>query len=250
MANTWTGTLATLSFYRRVFMSTSSTLTSTSTTASSTTTSSSTAGTTNIVRINDFTNPQMYMIQKTIPQAIALQRNKDRVCPPEVINFLFELIHFNENSKNRFSDAFYRSSLIDALGNTLTNIGLTSTTTNIDLLLNHSLDTNTKRIFDEILLQLNFDKIIPTYGFSVTCSCLRVLHKLNVISGIPIDINVFYEYATYGIFDRVRLTACEILVEQIESKISRESKSDIRGENFSSSNESRCIRLHTQSYSA
>ncbi len=219
MANTWTGTLATLSFFRRVFMSTNSTLSSTNTAASSTNTSSVTASSTNIVRINDFLNSQMYMLQKTLPQAIALQRNKDRVCPSEVINFLFELIHYNENSKNRFSDAFYRSSLINALGNTLTNIGLTSTTTNIDILLNHTLDNNTKRIFDEILLQLNFDKIIPSYGFCVTCSCLRVLHKLNIISGIPIDINVFYEYAVYGMFDRVRLTACEILVEQIESRI-------------------------------
>ncbi|CAF4102527.1 unnamed protein product, partial [Rotaria magnacalcarata] len=144
------------------------------------------------------------------------------VCPPEVINFLFELIHYNENSKNRFSDAFYRSSLIDALGNTLTNVGLTSTTTNVDLLLNHTLDNNTKRIFDEILLQLNFDKIIPSYGFCVTCSCLKVLHKLYIISGIPIDINVFYEYATYGMFDRVRLTACEILVEQIETRMNQD----------------------------
>ncbi len=219
MANTWTGTLATLSFFRRVFMSTNSTLSSTNTAASSITTSSVTASSTNIVRINDFSNSQMYMLQKTLPQAIALQRNKDRVCPSEVINFLFELIHYNENSKNRFSDAFYRSSLIDSLANTLTNIGLTSTTTNVDLILNHTLDNNTKRIFDEILLQLNFDKIIPSYGFCVTCSCLKALHKLNIISGIPIDINVFYEYATYGMFDRVRLVACEILVEQIESRI-------------------------------
>jgi transcription initiation factor TFIID subunit 2 len=158
------------------------------------------------------------MIQKTIPQAMALQRNKDRVCSPEVINFLFELIHFNENSKNRFSDANYRSSLIDSLGNTLTNIGLTSATTNVDHLLNHALDTNTKRIFDEILLQLNFDKVISSYGFCVTCSCLRVLHKLSIINGIPVDVNVFYEYAAYGMFDRVRLTACEILVEQLEGK--------------------------------
>ncbi|CAF3187412.1 unnamed protein product [Rotaria socialis] len=222
MANTWTGTLATLSFFRRVFMSTNSTLTTTNVTTSSTNNLSLTAPSANIVRINDFSNPQMYMIQKTIPQAIAFQRNKDRVCPPEVINFLFELIHYNENSKNRFSDAFYRSSLIDALGNTLTNVGLTSTTTNVDLLLNHTLDNNTKRIFDEILLQLNFDKIIPSYGFCVTCSCLKVLHKLYIISGIPIDINVFYEYATYGMFDRVRLTACEILVEQIETRMNQD----------------------------
>lgn len=158
------------------------------------------------------------MIQKAIPQSMALQRNKDRVCPQEVINFLFDLIHYNENSKNRFSDAFYRASLIDALGNTLTNIGLTSTTTNVDPFFNHTLDPNTKRIFDEILLQLNFDKIISSYGFCVTSSCLQVLHKLNTINGIPVDINVFYAYAAYGMFDRVRLTACEILVEQLEGK--------------------------------
>ena len=219
MANSWTGTLPTLSFFRRVFMSANSSLTSTNTTASSSTTTSLTSTTTNIVRINDFSNSQMYMIQKSLPQALALQRNKDRICPVEVINFLFELIHFNENSKNRFSDAFYRSSLIDSLGNTLTNISLTSTTTtNVDLLLNHTLDNNTKRIFEEILFQINFDKIISSYGFCVTCSCLKVLHKLNTISGIPIDIDVFYEYAAYGMFDKVRLVACEILVEQIKSK--------------------------------
>lgn len=247
MANTWTGTLATLSFYRRVFMSTSSSSSSTNTTASSTTTSSSTAPTANIVRLNDFSNSQMYMIQKTIPQAIALQRNKDRVCPPEVINFLFELIHFNENSKNRFSDAFYRSSLIESLGNTLASIGLTNTTTtNVDLLLNHTLDNNTKRIFDEILLQLNFDKIIPSYGFCVTCSCLRVLHKLNVVSGIPIDINVFYEYAIHGMFDRVRLTACEILVELIESNIIS-TKRIFELILLFSTNESRCIEVDIRS---
>ena len=100
MVNTWTSTLATLSFFRRVFMAANSTLSSTNATTSSTNPSSTTA--THIVRINDFSNSQMYMIQKSLPQAIALQRNKDRVCPPDVINFLFELIHFNENSKNRF----------------------------------------------------------------------------------------------------------------------------------------------------
>ena len=221
MANTWTGPPATLSFFRRVFMSTTPASSSSSGNhaASSSVTSSSAATLTSIVRMNDFSNSQMYMIQKTIPQAMALQRNKDRVCSPEVISFLFELLHYNENSKNRFSDAFYRSSLIDSLGNTLTNIGLTSATSNVDLLLNHTLDNNTKRILDEILLQLNFDKIISSYGFCVTCSSLRVLHKLNVISGIPIDINVFYEYAAYGMFDRVRLVACEIIVEQLQGKL-------------------------------
>lgn len=221
MANTWNGPPPTLSFFRRVFMTTSSSSSSNTTAASSTTSSSATATPTSIVRMNDFSNCQMYMIQKAIPQSMALQRNKDRVCPPEVVNFIFELIHFNENSKNRFSDAFYRASLIDALGNSLTNIGLTSTTASVDLLLSHALDNNTKRILDEILLQLNFDKIISSYGFCVTCSCLRVLHKLNTVNGIPIDINVFYEYAAYGMFDRVRLTACEILVEQLEGKFAR-----------------------------
>ena len=73
---------------------------------------------------------------------------------------------------------------------------------------------------------------------------LRVLHKLNVISGIPIDINVFYEYAVYGMFDRVRLTACEILVEQIESK--NDGKLMDNRLVFFSSNETGCIRLYVQ----
>jgi transcription initiation factor TFIID subunit 2 len=219
MGNTRTGHTAMLSFFRRVFKSTSSTSSSSHATTSSTGISSAETVQTSIVRMNDFSNCQMYMIQKTIPQAIALQRNKDRICAPDVLDFLFELIHYNENCENRFTDAFYRSALIDSLGNTLTNIGLTSAINNADLSFNHTLDDNTKRILVEILLQLNFDKIISSYGFCVTCSCLRVLHKLNTINGVPIDINVFYEYASYGMFDRVRLVACEILVEQLEGKL-------------------------------
>nr|CAD7452252.1 unnamed protein product [Timema tahoe] len=87
-----------------------------------------------IVRQNNFTNLQHYFLQKasttlcvfavflTIPVAMAGLRNVHGICPPDVIRFLLDLFKYNDNSKNRFSDNYYRAALIDALGATVTPV--------------------------------------------------------------------------------------------------------------------------------
>lgn len=49
-------------------------------------------------------------------------RNAHGLCPPEVIRFLLDLFKYNDNSKNRFSDNYYRAALIDALSATVTPV--------------------------------------------------------------------------------------------------------------------------------
>lgn len=49
-------------------------------------------------------------------------RNSHGICPPEVIRFLLDLFKYNDNSKNRFSDNYYRAALIEALGATVTPV--------------------------------------------------------------------------------------------------------------------------------
>ena len=41
-------------------------------------------------------------------------------CPQEVLNFLLDLFKYNDNSKNQFSDNYYRAALVDALGASVT----------------------------------------------------------------------------------------------------------------------------------
>lgn len=65
---------------------------------------------------NDFSNLQIYFLQKTIPVAMAGLRTAHEICPAEVIRFLLDLFKYNDNSKNRFSDVYYRAALVEALG--------------------------------------------------------------------------------------------------------------------------------------
>ena len=55
---------------------------------------------------------------QTIPVAMAQLRNALGVCPAEVLRFLLDLFKYNDNTKNRLSDCWYRAALIEALGNT------------------------------------------------------------------------------------------------------------------------------------
>jgi transcription initiation factor TFIID subunit 2 len=49
-------------------------------------------------------------------------RNSHGICPPEILKFILDLFKYNDNSKNRYSDNYYRASLIDALGATITPV--------------------------------------------------------------------------------------------------------------------------------
>jgi len=49
-------------------------------------------------------------------------RNSHGICPPEILKFILDLIKYNDNSKNRYSDNYYRASLIEALGATITPV--------------------------------------------------------------------------------------------------------------------------------
>jgi transcription initiation factor TFIID subunit 2 len=55
-------------------------------------------------------------LQKEIPIAMAGLRNSHNICPPEVLKFLLDLFKYNDNSKNTFSDNYYRGAMVDALG--------------------------------------------------------------------------------------------------------------------------------------
>jgi transcription initiation factor TFIID subunit 2 len=53
-------------------------------------------------------------------QAMAYLRDVHQVCIPDVMRFLLDLFKYNDNSKNKYCDNYYRATLIDALSHTVT----------------------------------------------------------------------------------------------------------------------------------
>ena len=189
MAHSYSGPLPLISTFKKFFSSTSNP---------------------NLVTNNNFSDIQNYFLEKNLPIAMGNLRTTHNTCPNEVLRFLLDLSKFNENSKNSYSDAYYRASLVDALTNTispsiaaLTNDGPKSANLSPEM---HS-------VIEEIVLRLNLEKLVPTYRYVVTASCLKAIRKLQRLGHCPEDAEIFKSYCTENIFDDLRAVAFEILVE-------------------------------------
>ncbi|XP_054290180.1 transcription initiation factor TFIID subunit 2-like [Macrosteles quadrilineatus] len=190
MVSTWAGPPAMLAIFRKLYGSFSCP---------------------HIIKQNNFQNLQHYYLQKTIPVAMAGLRNSHGICPQEVIRFLLDLFKYNDNSKNRFSDNYYRAALIEALGASVTPvISVVQQGTEITA---ESLSADTKLVLEEITRNLNLEKLLPCYKLTVTQACLRAIRKLQKFGHLPSIPTLFRTYAAYGQFVDVRLTALEMLVD-------------------------------------
>ncbi|XP_030839037.1 transcription initiation factor TFIID subunit 2 [Strongylocentrotus purpuratus] len=167
-----------------------------------------------IVRRNNFMDFRAYLIQKAVPQAIGLIRNIHTMCPRESLAFLVDLIKYNDNAKNKFSDCYYRAGLIDALSNTITP-AVSMVNTSVE-----NLSPETKMVLEEVTRCLNLEKLLPCYQHTVTISCLRNIRLLQKNSHLPSEPTLFQAYAQYGNFTKVRLAALEALVDYVKVEAS------------------------------
>ncbi|KAJ8680194.1 hypothetical protein QAD02_015981 [Eretmocerus hayati] len=189
MAATWAGPPAMLAIFRKLFGS---------------------ASCRRIIKQNNFTNFQHYFLQKTIPIAMAGLRNKHGICPPDVLSFLQDLFKYNDNSKNKYSDNYYRAALIEALGATVTPVISIQHGTVITA---DSLTYETKLILEEVTRHLNLEKLLPCYKYTVSVACLKVIRILQKFGHLPNTPLLFREYAAYGQFIDVRIAALTALVD-------------------------------------
>ncbi|XP_049513060.1 LOW QUALITY PROTEIN: transcription initiation factor TFIID subunit 2-like [Dermacentor silvarum] len=191
MVSTWAGPPAMMTIFRKMFGSHSCP---------------------HIIRQNNFSNFQHYFLQKAIPVAMAGLRTIHGICPPEVMKFLFDLFKYNENSKNKFSDNYYRTALIEALGETVTPVVSVLAHAGQPITV-ESLSADTKLILEEITRCLNLEKLLPCYKYTITVGCLKAIRKLQKMGHLPNISALFREYAQYGLFLDVRLAALEALVD-------------------------------------
>lgn len=167
-----------------------------------------------IVKQNNFDNFQHYFLQKTIPLAMSGLRTAHGICPPEIMRFLLDLFKYNDNIKNHYSDVYYRSALIEALGTSITPvIAVIQQGTKIT---SENLTADAKLVLEEVTRILNLEKHLPSYKYMASVACLKVIRKLQKCGHLPPSSKIYRSYAQYGQYLDVRLAALECLVDYLK----------------------------------
>ncbi|KAF2325520.1 hypothetical protein GH714_029810 [Hevea brasiliensis] len=65
---------------------------------------------------NDFHDFPEYFVLEAIPQAVATVRAADKKSPREAIEFVLQLLKYNDNTGNPYSDVFWLAALVQSVG--------------------------------------------------------------------------------------------------------------------------------------
>lgn len=169
-----------------------------------------------IVQMNNFRNLKLYFLQKAMIVAMAGLRTDHGICPQEILHFLLDLFKYNDNSKNQYSDSFFRASLIDALSQTVTPVAITPIFNSGSI--STILSQDTKNILEEIIRFFNIDKLLPSYKYVVTVSCLKAFRHLQKMGHLPSTTQIFRRHTVNHCFIDVRKTAIKILIDIVKTE--------------------------------
>ncbi|CAA0837832.1 Transcription initiation factor TFIID subunit 2 [Striga hermonthica] len=152
-------------------------------------------------RPNDFHDFQEYFVLEAIPHAVSMVRSSDKKSPREGVEFILQLLKYNDNSGNAYSDVFWVAALVQSVGEL--EFGQQSITYLPSLL---------KRL--DRLLQ--FDRLMPSHNGILTISCIQSLTQmaLKLSEFIPLDrvIVLIKPYRTSKTW-RIRVAASRALLE-------------------------------------
>lgn len=143
---------------------------------------------------NNFRALSEYFVLKAMITAMSLVRDDHGECPREIRKFLMSILLFNDNVRNEFSDNYYVSTLIEAIGTSYMPPSIaapakddtdTSTTTAAQPARTWTLEMRAKDPgFLEALAEVNrflfLETQTPTYHNVVAKSCLQVFLKWAV----------------------------------------------------------------------
>lgn len=68
-----------------------------------------------------------------------------------------------------------------------------------------SLSIDTKAILEEVTRNLNLEKLLPCYKYTVSVACLKVIRILQKFGHLPSNPHIFRAYAAYGQFIGINL---------------------------------------------
>ncbi|KAL8244208.1 hypothetical protein R6Q59_010466 [Mikania micrantha] len=151
---------------------------------------------------NDFHDIAEYFVLEAIPHAVALVRSSDKKSPREAVEFILQLLKYNENNGNPYSDVFWLAALVQSIGELefgqQTVAFLSSLVKRIDRL-------------------LQFDRLMPSYKGILTLSCIRTLTQiaLKLSEFIPLDriVDLIKPFSSSKTQWQVRIEACRALLD-------------------------------------
>ncbi|XP_058227206.1 transcription initiation factor TFIID subunit 2 isoform X2 [Rhododendron vialii] len=151
---------------------------------------------------NDFHDFPEYFVLEAIPNAIAMIRSADQKSPREAVEFVLQLLKYNDNNGNPYSDVFWVGALVESIGEL--EFGPQSIPYLSSLL---------KRI--DRLLQ--FDRLIPSYNGILMISCIRTLTQvaLKLSEFVPLDrmIELIKPFRDSKTMWKVRIEASKALID-------------------------------------
>jgi transcription initiation factor TFIID subunit 2 len=164
-----------------------------------------------MTRSNDFSDRSMYLIQCAIPRAIAKIKGEDGRAPIEAKRFLLDIIRYNDNRGNDYSDDYYISTLMLCLADCLT-----TSKSSVDPSMTFEQEEQefefTKKAIEELTRHQRLDEWIPTYQNIYTTTALDCTQRLTVNRVTPFKPSEFLQYAQLGNADNVRLKAWDCLI--------------------------------------
>jgi transcription initiation factor TFIID subunit 2 len=167
-----------------------------------------------MTRSNDFSDRALYLIQCAIPKAIAKIKGSDGKAPMEVKTFLLDLMRYNDNRGNDYSDDHYIATLMRCLTESITNSKPYSMSMDptLNLLAEAEEHEFSKKAIDELERHLRLDEWIPTYQNIYTTTVLDCEVRLIKNRVNPLKVSDFLQYTQIGNAENVRLKAWECLV--------------------------------------
>jgi len=168
--------------------------------------------------LNDFHDKGLYAVQCALPAAIARTRHAGGRCSGHARNFILELLLFNNNSENEYSDQFYIAKLLEALTTSLIPDKVDEGKVLVSTLKDYDeADAEFKnfiqRAIEEIDKYRRMDEWFLSYQNIWTTTALNCKMRLMKERIIPVAPLEFVQYLQDDNLDLVRIKAFECLVE-------------------------------------
>nr|XP_043639967.1 transcription initiation factor TFIID subunit 2 isoform X1 [Erigeron canadensis] len=151
---------------------------------------------------NNFHDFAEYFVLEAIPHAVALVRTADKKSPREAVEFILQLLKYNENNGNRYSDVFWLAALVQSVG---------------ELEFGQQSISFLSSLVKHIDRLLQFDRLMPSYNGILTVSCIRTLTQiaLKLSEFIPLDciIDLIKPFCSSKLQWQVRIEAFRSLLD-------------------------------------
>ncbi|GAA5975739.1 hypothetical protein JCM10908_005265 [Rhodotorula pacifica] len=165
-----------------------------------------------IPQTNDFSDFTLYFLKKTLLTAISMVRDEHGQTPPVVQQFLVDLLTYNDNLGNKYSDAHYIATVMNALAHALVNVLPRDAFGELAQINEVDENENLAPAVQEVDRYLSADRLVPSYHNVVTIAGIEFKLKLTLASLIPEDRMSLFNYTRDGNYPPVRLAAFDALL--------------------------------------